>query len=177
MHTIVWAITLCYHNDIVAKFNITIQIKSNLNFSFSRRWLREIITVALNLENLDKPVEIDCDITDNDTIRKLNKVYRGIDRPTDVLSFAFTQSREEDLVYFPEVTGNPQYLGEIIVSYPKAVEQAQHLGHSLEEELRLLLVHGVLHLVGYDHEKDSDARKMRARESIIIKYIQAQATT
>jgi probable rRNA maturation factor len=105
-------------------------------------------------------------ITDNAVIQDINKQYRGKDRPTDVISFAY---REEP---FPEIEIEREELGDIYISLEKAEEQAGDYGNDLQGEIKRLLVHGILHLVGYDHEKDdSEALKMDALEEEILNSI------
>lgn len=86
-------------------------------------------------------------------VKELNAKYRGVDEPTDVLAFGFEE--EEDL-------------GEVIISIPTCLRQADEYGHSFEEELSLLLVHGVLHLLGYDHLEDNEAKIMQEREREVL---------
>lgn len=102
--------------------------------------------------------------TDDKFIKSLNNKYRGIDKPTDVLSF----SLKEGAVKSPEVE-NDKLLGDIIISVETAQRQADTLNHSIEKELTVLLIHGLLHLTGYDHEKDKDYKTMREIESEILK--------
>jgi len=98
-------------------------------------------------------------ITDNKTIQRLNKTYRGVDAPTDVLSF------END--YLDPESG-VHYLGDIVISIEKAQEQAANNGHLLQQEVEMLFVHGVLHLCGYDHaEEDEYAEMSRLQDEIL----------
>ncbi len=98
-------------------------------------------------------------ITGNETVRRLNARYRGVDAPTDVLSFADGSTDPE--------TGR-RYLGDIVIAYPRAAAQAAHGGHPVAWELCLLVVHGVLHLLGHDHaEPDEKARMWAAQHSIL----------
>ena len=98
-------------------------------------------------------------LTDNKTIHKLNKTYRGVDAPTDVLSF------END--YLDPESGL-HYLGDIVISIEKAQEQAANNGHLLQHEVEMLFVHGVLHLCGYDHaEEDEYAEMSRIQDEIL----------
>ncbi len=101
-------------------------------------------------------------ITDDDRLQQLNKTYRGIDEPTDVLSF-----RSEALD--PE-TGN-RYLGDVVISWERAERQARAAGHSLKDELQLLVVHGILHLLGFDHTGPDDQREMWHAQAEILKAI------
>lgn len=102
--------------------------------------------------------------TDDKFIRSLNNKYRGIDKPTDVLSF----SLREGAIKSPEVESD-KLLGDIIISVETAQRQADSLNHSMEKELTVLLIHGLLHLTGYDHEKDKDYKIMREKESEMLK--------
>ncbi len=99
---------------------------------------------------------IDVVITDNEQIHKINREYRNIDRETDVISFAFLDDKDEVLVG----DDMPRSLGQIIVSYEKAEAQAKEYGHSLKREMSFLFVHGLLHLLGYDHMKEEDEKVM-----------------
>lgn len=101
-------------------------------------------------------------ITDDEQIRGLNRQYAGEDKATDVLSFSLREG--EEFVSPDDVTR----LGEVIISYPTAVRQAKEAGHSVADEVSHLLVHGILHLLGYDHAEPDDERKMRAREDELL---------
>lgn len=99
---------------------------------------------------------VDVTIIDNQEIHKINKEYRGVDRPTDVISFAFFDDENESLVKGDA----PKSLGQILISYQKAEEQAKEYGHSLYREMSFLFVHGLLHLLGYDHMNEKDEKEM-----------------
>jgi len=99
----------------------------------------------------DKDVELI--VTDSDDIQILNREYRGIDKPTDVLSFPL-----EDVPFMP--------LGTIVINIDKVKEKSKELGHSESDELTLLFIHGLLHLVGYDHETDNGEMRRKEREII-----------
>lgn len=106
----------------------------------------------------------DVTIVDNDEIHRINRDYRSIDRPTDVISFAFLDDKNE---LIPE-DGSPISLGAIIISFEKAEEQAKEYGHSLEREMSFLFVHGMLHLLGYDHMTKEDEEIMfRLQDEIL----------
>ena len=100
----------------------------------------------------------DCDIsvtvTDNIHIHELNREYRGVDRPTDVLSFPMYSFTDDDM---PEEGPAPVVLGDIVISVERAKEQAVEYGHSFQREISFLTVHSVLHLLGYDHEVSEKA--------------------
>ena len=110
--------------------------------------------------------EVSVTLVDDEAIRELNRTYRGIDAPTDVLSFSQLEGTR-----LPQAALPPDYpvpIGDIVVSIPRMRQQAVDYGHSEERELGFLLVHGVLHLLGYDHEAPDDARAMRAAEEDIL---------
>ncbi len=103
-------------------------------------------------------------VTDDEGIQGLNRDFLGIDAPTDVLAFSFLED-SGPFIAAPEAGG---YLGDVIVSYPRAVAQAGELGHPVEEELHLLVVHGLLHLLGYDHTDEEERAVMWARQEQIL---------
>jgi probable rRNA maturation factor len=151
---------------------INIIIKRSLFFPYKRPWLKSRISAVLSAEKVAGPMEINCVITDDENIRKFNLRYRGIDEPTDVLSFALTEKPTGGAeVDFPSVPGTSGKFGDIIISFPRAVAQAAELGHSVEDELTLLLVHGTLHLLSYDHQTANEAKRMAKREKAIIKIL------
>jgi probable rRNA maturation factor len=101
-------------------------------------------------------------VTDDETVRRLNREYAGDDHATDVLSFSLREGEE-----FVTPDGVAP-LGEVIVSYPTAVRQAGEAGHPVQDEVAHLLVHGILHLLGYDHLEDGEAAAMREREDALL---------
>lgn len=106
-------------------------------------------------------------IVNNKKIREINKNYRGKDEPTDVISFAFEESQDVDY-------GNIRILGEIYISIDKAINQAKEYGHSLKREICFLTVHGLLHLLGYDHIKENDKKIMRELEESVLRSYDAK---
>ena len=120
--------------------------------------------MALQHLKVDEKTEISVLFTDDKFIRSLNDKYRGIDKSTDVLSF----SLREGSVKTPE-SESDKLLGDIIISVETAQRQADNLNHSMEKELTVLLIHGLLHLTGYAHEEDKDYKIMRERESEMLK--------
>ena len=111
--------------------------------------------------------EVSVTLTNNDYIHQLNRKYRQIDRPTDVLSFALNESEE------PAVTGGPavNVLGDIIISVERANEQAAEYGHSLRREVAFLTVHGMLHLLGYDHMEEADRLEMEKEQKYVMEQL------
>lgn len=107
--------------------------------------------------------EVSVTLTDDEHIHALNKKFRGVDRATDVLSFAFRESDE------PEVVGADfEILGDVIISLERAAAQAQEFGHSFLREVIFLEVHGLLHLLGYDHIDDDERREMESEQKFIM---------
>ena len=126
--------------------------------------LKKAMDIVAEKENLRDNAEVDITLVDLDEIHELNKQYRGIDRPTDVLSFALDEGDEEPEVEDEEVE---HLLGDVIICAQKAVEQGEEFGHGLTREMTYLAVHGMLHLLGYDHMEEEDKKVMRAREEIL----------
>lgn len=104
--------------------------------------------------------EVSIFLTDDDAIHRLNKMYRDVDRPTDVLAFAMREGLDGEL--------NREILGDVVISLPRAEEQASIYGHSLELEMSLLVSHGVLHLLGYEHEQRDDLLVMQQKQRDIL---------
>lgn len=128
-----------------------------------RQRIREIIKNIIQYLKVDEKTEISILFTDDKFIKSLNKKYRGINKSTDVLTF----NLEEGDLKFPEVDKN-KLLGDIVVSVETAQRQANNLNHNLEKELMILLIHGLLHLIGYDHEEDRDNKIMQVKENEIL---------
>lgn len=144
-------------------------IKNFTNFKINEKFLRRAEKEAIeNIPAIKKiaDLEIDLAIAGEKRMRRLNRTWRGKDRVTDVLSFGnqkpIPSNRDKNpKVKFIFAPNNIFHLGEIIVCYPSAVKQARESGHSLGKEMAVLLIHGILHLAGYNHEKSaSEARKM-----------------
>ncbi len=151
---------------------INIKLKRNIANDLDKSWLKSIVREILEAERTASTVEIGLLITDNKTIQKLNRKYRGENEPTDVLSFQTTVSEgekpEERFINAPD---GANHLGEVIISYPQAEKQARERGHSISQEMALLVIHGILHLLGYDHKLPEDARVMREKESRILSLL------
>ena len=124
--------------------------------------VRDVLQFAARQLSLKDSTEMSVTMMTNPAIRKLNQQYRGVDRATDVLSFAAEESGDETpIIMDPELAAElPEYLVDLFVSIDKDEEQAKFLGHSVDRELGFLVVHGFLHLNGYDHEKPADEQRM-----------------
>jgi probable rRNA maturation factor len=129
--------------------------------------VRRIAQTVLKAEGVAPPYEVSLVFTDSDKVRQLNRDYRGVDEPTDVLAFHMLPQKGADSSFALPPDGVTR-LGEVIISYPQAAEQAKEQGHSPERELALLAIHGILHLLGYDHEEPEEESKMRERERELL---------
>jgi len=147
----------------VPDYQIAIQITPRFRANVDQRSLHRVATEVLSREGLEQETELSLVVTDDEAIRELNRRFRGVDAPTDVL--AFGEGAEEQFVSVP---GSPPYLGDVVISYPRAQAQAEELGHAVAEELKLLVIHGVLHLLGYDHQEGAAAERMREKEERIL---------
>lgn len=125
--------------------------------------IEDILNFAGSYLKLPENTEMSVTLMDNEHIHEINKKYRGVDKPTDVISFAI---EEDDLDEVPIILPEdeefdiPKNIGDIMVSMDKVKEQAEYLGHSEDRELGFLVVHGFLHLNGYDHMKEEDEKEM-----------------
>lgn len=134
--------------------------------------LEQLLSDGLNavakLHGLGENEEVDITIVTDEEIHALNRDYRNVDRATDVLSFALDEDGGE-----PELVGGPEVhlLGDIIISAETATRQADEFGHGLEREIVYLAVHGLLHLLGYDHMQEDDKVVMRAKEEEALREI------
>ena len=121
--------------------------------------IKFVLNKAIEIEKLDN-IEFNVIIVDNEYIHKLNKEYRHIDRPTDVITFALEDNEDVKDIY--------RVLGDIYISLDKAKEQAIEYGHSFKREICFLAVHGFLHLLGYDHMEKADEKIMFGKQEVIL---------
>ena len=159
---------------------ILMEEETEVSFDFDHRTLaQEIIAAACDAEKCPYETEVNLTLVDNDTIHRINREYRQIDRPTDVLSFPMQTydtpadfSHVEDCV---EENFNPDtgelLLGDIILSVEKVREQAAVYGHSEKREYAFLILHSMLHLFGYDHETEQEREAMEARQRSILDHL------
>lgn len=134
--------------------------------------LTQLLEKAAEMEGVDEG-EVALTFVDDEEIHELNKEYRGIDRPTDVLSFAMNETLDEelDIVYELEEGESmdvPDVLGDIVISVPTAIAQSEEYGHSVERELGFLFVHGFLHLLGYDHQDETSEAEMMGKQEAVL---------
>jgi len=149
------------------KEQIGIHVEEKFRGLVDGGWIKKIVQQIVNAEGVAPPYEVSLVFTDSETIKQLNRDYRGVDEPTDVLAFYMLPRKEADSSFALPPDGVTR-LGEVIISYPQAVEQADEQGHSTERELALLIIHGILHLLGYDHEEPEEESKMRERERDLL---------
>lgn len=150
----------------MASYKIHIQQKEKLVYSIVAA-LRTAVTVTLRHEKRKPPVEVTLLLSDDDQLQSLNKEYRGINQPTDVLSFSSGEA-------MPGMKDDEAYLGDIVISVPAARRQAKQGGHSLKSELQLLTVHGTLHLLGFDHEEPEEKDRMWWTQASILAQLGAE---
>lgn len=129
--------------------------------------LEEILPLYAEQEGLPEELVIGLTFCDDDAIRTLNAEYRGIDRATDVLSFPLYERDDEIELFEDELAP----FGDIVLSVPHAIAQAEEYGHSVEREVCYLVVHGLMHLAGYDHIEDADKVEMRAEEEALLEKV------
>lgn len=156
------------------RHRVDVRIARPYRAAVSAAWVRPIARRVLAAERPGEAVVTGVVITDEATVRELNRRYRGRDEPTDVLSFGLGDRADASFALPPD---EPPHLGEVVISYPTAVRQAEEEGHSVEAELAHLLVHGVLHLLGYEHEESEDERIMREREEQILEELEPKTVS
>ena len=145
------------------KEQIAIHVEGEFRKLVNSSWVKKIARQVLNTEGVTPPYEVSLVFTDPETVRQLNRDYRGVDKPTDVLAFHMLQQKKADSSFALPPDGIMR-LGEVVISYPQAAEQAREQGHSPERELALLIIHGILHLLNYDHEDPEEESEMREKE-------------
>jgi len=170
----------------LAQFTILCDIGEAFQAQLNEAEIIRAVQAALLTEELGgQPIELSVAVSDDDEVQELNRTYRGIDKTTDVLSFAAEDEAAWDRGQGSRVGGRDEannqqltsgtfvlppemlqtrYLGDIIISYPQAERQAADFGNSPPREAQELVIHGVFHLLGYDHEIEADREVMRAKE-------------
>jgi len=152
---------------------INISIKRNMTAKVDKSWLEKVARRVLEAEVISPSTEMGLLITDSKTVHKLNRIYRGVNKPTDVLAFQMTPgTNQENEGLFVSPPDGIRHLGEVVISYTQAVKQASEQGHDVMHELALLIVHGTLHLLGYDHELSEEEQRMRDKENEILTLLE-----
>ena len=157
---------------------VQVQVFPSFQGTVSERWLRRVAGEALHAAAPGEEFRLSLVLADDTTVRELNRTYRGLDETTDVLAFAFDHPGEyegegeppadQSLEPFISAPESARSLGEVIVSYPQCLRQAKAQGQPARDELALLVTHGVLHLLGYDHAAPDEERVMREQEASIL---------
>ncbi|MFC2015557.1 rRNA maturation RNase YbeY [Chloroflexota bacterium] len=142
--------------------DVRVQIAPDFAGDLSPHKLKQIAEASLHHEG--RTGQATLVITDDQGIQTLNRDFLGIDVPTDVLAFP-AQDDSDGFVFAP---GEEHYIGDVIISYPRALQQAQELGHPVEHEICLLIIHGFLHLLGYDHTSEEEKAAMWGRQAILL---------
>ena len=155
----------------MVKREINVYLEPKLAISIKKAWFISIIHKILDALGVKEISELGLVLTTSETIQQLNKTYRKKDEPTDVLAF-YMFSQQDAGTKFAYPPNGIYHLGEIVISYPQAVYQAKEKRHNIERELTILIIHGVLHLLGYDHKRSSEEKRiMNAKEKEISKKL------
>ena len=153
---------------------INVLIDEGLEGCPETSWLQSVAEQALVAQNAGSWVELGLVITSQERVQRLNLSYLGRDAPTDVLAFSALEEIGADLPPFVTPPDGVLHLGEVIISYPQAVMQAKEHRHSIKREIAILIIHGILHLLGYEHDKPELKRLMSAREKEILSRIERE---
>ena len=144
----------------------------NLGHNNSAALIKKAVNMALNAEGVDVPCLVSVMLTDDEGIRRVNREFRDVDRPTDVLSFPLNELDPGDFdpaLCEKDLDTGLILLGDMMISVPRCEEQGKEFGHGYEREILYLTVHSVLHLLGYDHVDEGEMkRQMRQREKEIM---------
>lgn len=163
-----------YHSLCYDDWHISMEINVIIDGSFeecpSADWLRGIAEQVLMTLSVGADTELGLMITSQEKVQELNRRYRGEDRATDVLAF-YMKSAEDETSPFVAPPDGILHLGEVVISHTQAVTQATEHRHSVERELAVLIIHGVLHLLGHDHQRVAQKREMSVKERAILNQI------
>ncbi|MCI7742197.1 MAG: rRNA maturation RNase YbeY [Clostridiales bacterium] len=153
------------------QISISREVK-NLGHNNSAALIKKAVNMALNAEGVDVPCLVSVMLTDDEGIRRVNREFRDVDRPTDVLSFPLNELEPGDFdlsLCEKDLDTGLILLGDMMISVPRCEEQGKEYGHGYEREIQYLTVHSVLHLLGYDHVDEGERkRQMRQREKEIM---------
>jgi len=153
------------------KYYIGIQVEDHVG-PVDTQLIDDAVRLTLLHQSVEEASEVVIVISDDDALEELNRRFRGVAQPTDVLSFE-NQTRGP---YSIGTAGFPRYLGDVVISLDRAREQADAAGGALIDELQLLAVHGVLHLLGYDHADEREKEQMWAIQSEILRLLDVDIT-
>ena len=150
-------------------FEISVEVDPPYTAEVDVGLLTTVAHAVLEREGVAAPADLGIWITNEDELHALNRTFRSVDSSTDVLSFGEGDDEDMPFVQAPE---SVPHLGDVAISFPHVRRQAEEYGHSRQRELAYLLTHGILHLLGYDHEDPDDAREMRATEEAALRDLQ-----
>jgi probable rRNA maturation factor len=162
-------------------FNIEYEAAEQLGFDYETLE-KKVIEECMDYEGCPYEAEVSILFTDDEQIRQINKEFRGIDSPTDVLSFPaieydipgdFSKLEETSLDYFHPETGE-LLLGDIVISVERAIFQAKEYGHSIEREVAFLTAHSMFHLFGYDHMEEEERIRMEEKQNNVLERLNIQ---
>lgn len=152
---------------------INILVDDSLTDYPDSAWLESLLEQVLIAQNAGPEAEIGLVITTQEKIHQLNLKYLEEDKPTDVLSFPMlAEPSGNGTIQFVAAPDGQEHLGEVIISYPQTIIQAEERHHPVNRELAILLIHGVLHLLGYDHDLPEPERLMKEREADILYQVE-----
>ena len=147
---------------------VTIQVKRSVHLPLEKSILLRAAQMTLDFTNTTKNSDVSIVVGNDAFLQRLNLKYRNVDSTTDVLSFPSGEIDPDTQAY---------YLGDIVISLTRAQEQSSSEGHALVDELQLLVVHGTLHLLGYDHMETADKVKMQAAQDVILQKLGLKLTS
>ena len=159
----------------IKQMEINALIDEDLEVCLEEGWLQSIAEQVLTAQGVSSSAELSLVIASQERVQQLNQSYLGRDEPTDVLAFSMLPAVGEigaDSPPFVQPPDGISHLGEVIISYPQAVIQAEEHQHSIKREIAILIIHGALHLLGYEHDKPELKQQMTAREAEILSQIE-----
>ena len=156
---------------------INVLIDEEFKEQLELEWLQSVPEQVLVAQSAGANVELGLVITSQERVRQLNQSYRGKDEPTDVLAFSMlpeplATEESEASSPFVQPPDGVLHLGEVVISYPQAAIQAREHRHSVKREIAILIIHGVLHLLGYEHDKPELEHQMQTREKEILSHVE-----
>jgi len=151
---------------------INILIDEGLEGSLEVNWLQNVAEQVLTVQDTGFEVEMGLVIARQERVQQLNRSYCGRDEPTDVLAFSMLPTEQTPESDFPLPPDKVRHLGEVIISYSQAVIQAKEQQHPVKNEVAILITHGILHLLGYEHDKPESEHNMRAKETEVLSRLE-----
>lgn len=157
---------------IISPMEINVLIDDRFEEYLDINWLQSVVRQVLMAQDVSSDAEVGLVIASQERVQELNRGYLGKDTPTDVLAFSMLPAGGEPSFVLPP--DGVLHLGEVIISYPQAVIQAEEQGHPVKKEMVILIIHGLLHLLGYEDEKPESKCQMVAREGEILSQIEGE---